>query len=314
MDAKAVKLGVTPTGVASRWSEIPAKQRWAPNTRVTLNNGVQMPVYGLGMSHNGGGDYANGIRSSLAAGVRHFDTAARYGTEKVLGDTLRQWFDDSKASPALKRSDVFVTSKLWPSDADNVKGAFKRSLDKLGMEYVDLYLVHWPGLGGSGQRAKKRRQEVWRELELLADSGSAKAIGVSNFLERHLEDVLETASIAPAVNQIEFNPFQNPKNLVALCEKLGVQVEGYCPLAKGYALRDAKLSAIAKSQSCSIAQLLLRWSLQKHVVTIPKSCTTAHIKSNADGVGMGPLPGNVEALLDSMHKNLRCTWDPTNVD
>lgn len=278
-----------------------------PSSCVRLStSGVDMPVLGLGLSHNGGGDYANAIRASLSLGIRHFDTAARYGTESVLGQEVK--------SSTIDRGDLFITTKLWPQDADDVANALRKSLSALQLDYVDCYLIHWPGLGGEqGGGHRRERQRVWREMERLLDSGRAKSIGVSNFLPRHLNDIVQCSERAtlPDVNQVEFNPLQQQPDLLD-CNSHKIQVVGYSPLAKGAVITNKEVNSIAERCGCSAASAALRWSISKGVPCIPKAMNVDHIKSNVAALGLD-LPEMELRKLDRLHENFRCTWDPSNV-
>ena len=188
----------------------------------TLTNGVEIPVLGIGTSHNNGGISVDALMHALALGCRHVDTAQRYGTEAVVGQALGQ--------SEVEREEIFVTTKLWPDNygTDACFIATKKSLSRLKIDYVDLYLLHWPG-------AKSSRElvETWRAMELILEKGDAKSIGVSNFQERHLDRLIENeASVIPHVNQIEFHPYQQDIGLIEYCTERNICVEGYSPLAK----------------------------------------------------------------------------------
>jgi diketogulonate reductase-like aldo/keto reductase len=280
-----------------------------------LANGVEMPIYGLGLSHNGGFS-VDAVNLSLDLGVNLLDTATRYGNESQVGDILRARAA-SGASPAGIFGDSasrtpFLTSKLWPGDAGDVAGACRTSCAKLGVDSLDLYLVHWPGIWGHGGNNREYRQQVWRQMELLLDSGACRAIGVSNFEQRHLEDVIEECAVVPHVNQIEFNPYQNPASLTAFCRGHGIVVEGYCPLAKGNVLQEPAVLSIARKHGQHAATVLLRWSLQQGVVCIPKSTSAAHIRDNLKVFDIALDDEDMRAL-GSLHCDLRVTWDPTDV-
>lgn len=276
---------------------------------VVLNNGVVMPMYGLGLSHNGGGDYSKAIDVSLNKGVRLFDTASRYRTEEILGERIQNAFGDSVLNSL---NEAFVTTKLWPGDCEDVAGACAASLNRLGRDCIDLYLIHWPGLSNESSIASRVRQDTWRQMECLLESGKCRAIGVSNFLETHLHDLEETWSVCPQVNQIELNPLQYRKNLLQCCCDMNIQVEGYCPLGKGALLSNRNINTMAEKYHCTAAQLCIAWSLHHDVVTIPKSTSRNHIISNLDAVSLTIREDDM-AFLDSLDSDLRCTWNPVNV-
>jgi diketogulonate reductase-like aldo/keto reductase len=267
----------------------------ALDTCVRLRNGVRMPIFGVGTSHNEGGTSTQALVDSIAAGVRHLDTAARYGSEGQVADAISQ----SK----VPREELFVTTKLWPDDAGNVEAALRASLLRLRLQHVDLYLVHWPDLHD--------RRKVWAQMERVLEKGMCRAIGVSNFLQRHLLD-LEGVRTPPMVNQVEYNPFQQPRELHRFCDERGIVMGGYCPLGKGRVLRDPALERVARGVGRTPAQVLLRWSLEKGVVTIPKCSSAAHIRENVDAFGF-QLSAEDTRALDALDRNLRCTWDPTHV-
>lgn len=282
-----------------------------------LQNGVKMPVFGMGTSHNQGGIATDSLQFAFQHGVRLVDTASRYGTEGKVGSAVSTFVKTGKAS----RQDFFLTSKLWPSDAGagGVQHAFERSCKELGVNKLDLYLVHWPGLGECKGDPNERRRQVWREMEALYKSGACRAIGVSNFLERHLQGILRTGcEIIPAVNQIEFNPLQHPAELLQYCQKKKIVVEGYCPFGKGVCLRHPQVRAVAKRTGMLTSQVLIRWSLIKGVVCIPKSNDPDHILQNLACVTPESAskyqlsPADVK-LLDGLHEDLRVTWDPSHV-
>eukprot|EP01062_Namystynia_karyoxenos_P033268 TRINITY_DN24483_c0_g1_i1.p1 TRINITY_DN24483_c0_g1~~TRINITY_DN24483_c0_g1_i1.p1 ORF type:complete len:279 (+),score=55.00 TRINITY_DN24483_c0_g1_i1:94-930(+) len=266
---------------------------------VRLSNGVEMPLLGFGLSHNQGGFDRDAVMAAIAAGVRHFDTAKRYGTEEALGEAIR--------ASGVPRSEFFLTSKLWPDDAGNVQGAYRDSCRRIGVERLDLYLCHWPGVGGDAARLA-----MWRGMEQLLSEGQVRAIGVSNFLEKHLRPLIASCTVRPMVNQIEFNPFQHPAALVDYCRSQDIVVEGYCPLGKGRVLGHQRLAAIAAQLGCSPALVLLRWSLQKGVPTICKTRDPAHAVENTKALDLC-LPAEVMGEMDTWHENMRVTWDPTDV-
>ena len=306
---------------------------------VVLNNGVKMPLYGLGLSHNGGFS-AEAVAHSLRRGVRLLDTAARYGNEEEVGQVVAAHVAAAPAAPP-----PFITTKLWPgavaSEAD-VPAQCAASCARLGVDAVDLFLVHWPGMwggggGGGGWRSNREyRAAVWRQMELLVEAGRARAVGVSNFGAEHLTQLAqladgdegEVAGMVPAVNQIELNPFQNPAPLLAACRERGIVVEGYCPLGKGEALshpavRAAAERATARRRAAAAAapavtgaQVLLRWALQQGVVTIPKSTSIAHIDSNLGCMARDWALDDATDMreLGALHCDLRVTWDPSSVD
>lgn len=243
------------------------------NDPVTLANGTKMPRLGLGTWRSSeGGELERAVRWALGLGYRHIDTAMIYGNEEGVGQAIR----DS----GIPREEIFVTTKLWNDDlrkgADACRAAFDASLRRLRMDYVDLYLVHWPVRGG-------KWQDAWRVLEEIYDGGRgrARAIGVSNFLVHHLEELRTFESVTPMVNQVEFHPRLVQQELLDYCAMRRIQHEAWSPLMQGKELfENATLRRIAGRHGRSVAQVVLRWDVQKGTVTIPKSVTRERIAEN----------------------------------
>lgn len=277
--------------------------RLSLSSRVRLANGVEMPVFGLGVFRAGSGAATeNAVTWALDAGYRHVDTARVYRNEHEVGAAIRRWCERRGA----ERSDLFVTTKLWNDDHgfDRARAAFDASLRALGLGYVDLYLVHWP--------VPERRRESWRALETLVDEGRCRSIGVSNFTVAHLDELLQSARIAPAVNQVELHPFLQQRALVRYCAEHRIVVEAYSPLTKGRRLDDPRLVAIASELGRSPAQVLIRWSLEKGFVVIPKSADRDRIVANANVFDF-ELGERATARLDALEESLRTAWDPSGV-
>lgn len=264
-----------------------------------LNNGIKIPMFGLGTYLNDKGKQAiDSILYALEIGYRHIDTAAMYNNEKEVGEAIRE--------SGIPREEIFVTTKLWNSDHgyDNTIKAFHRSLERLGLDYIDLYLIHWP--------VENLRLESWRALERLYSDGLCKDIGVSNYMERHLDEILNNFSVVPAVNQVEFSPFLYLKELQNYCESKGIALESYSPLTKGHKLKNPRLIEIARSYNNSTSQILIRWCLQKGVIVIPKSSQKEHIKENADVFDFNISEADMNKL-NNLNENYHSSWDPTNV-
>lgn len=226
-----------------------------------------IPVLGLGVWQMKPGEQTEqAIAYALSVGYRHIDTAKLYENEESVGKAIRE--------SNIPREELFVTTKLWPTDAFDAQAALEASLKRLSLAYVDLYLIHWP-VPLFGDR-------VWRQMEALKEMGLAHDIGVSNYSLSHMEDVLTQANIPPAVNQIECNPFSYDKKLIDFCQKNGVIIEAYSPLTRGLHLDHATVVTLAVQYGKSPAQILLRWALQKGAVVIPKSSNPARIAENAD--------------------------------
>ncbi|HVZ64917.1 MAG TPA: aldo/keto reductase [Lacunisphaera sp.] len=267
--------------------------------KVKLNNGVLMPWFGLGVfqvPRDADADMA--VRSAIELGYRSIDTAALYRNERGVGDALR--------SCGVPRQELFVTTKVWNDDirAGRVEKAFEHSLKLLGLDYIDLYLVHWPIRG--------RSVEAWRAMERLLRSGRVRAIGVSNYMIPHLDELLAAAEIVPAVNQIEFHPYLQSKALVAHCERHGIQVEAWSPLQQaGPLLRDPVLTAIARRLDRTVAQVVLRWDVQGGVVTIPKTVQPARMAENAGIFDFELTEADMDAIA-RLDRNERNGADPFN--
>ncbi len=269
------------------------------DTRITLNNGIKIPIFGLGTYLNDNGKQAiDSILYALEIGYRHIDTAAMYENEEEVGTAIRE--------SDIPREEIFVTTKLWNSDHgyNNTIKAFHRSLKLLKLDYVDLYLIHWP--------VENIRLESWRALQKLYYDGLCKSIGVSNYMERHLDELLNNSSVIPVVNQVEFSPFLYLKDLQNYCELKGIVLESYSPLTKGHKLKNLKLIEIGNSYDKSTSQILIRWCLQKGVIVIPKSSQKNHIKENANVFDFNISEADLNKL-DNLNENYRSTWDPTNV-
>jgi diketogulonate reductase-like aldo/keto reductase len=267
------------------------------DTRVTLNNGVEMPMFGLGTYLTRSGKEAqDAVSYALEIGYRLIDTAAMYGNEEDVGEAVRR--------SCIPREEIFVTTKLWNSDHgyDKAIAAFEESQKRLGLDYVDLYLIHWP--------VEDLRQESWKALETLLQEGKCRAIGVSNYMTWHLEELLSTSSTLPAVNQVEFSPYLYLRELHDFCRAHQIQLEAYSPLTKGHQLNDQKLAEVARKYSKSPAQILIRWALQKGVVVIPKSTRKERIKQNAEVFDFAISKGDL-SVLDSFDQGLRTSWDPS---
>ncbi len=249
----------------------------------TLDNGVAMPWVGLGVFNvDEGRQVRDAVTWALDAGYRHIDTASLYGNERGVGEAIRR--------SGLDRADVFVTTKVWNTDQgyERTLRSLDASLERLGMDHVDLFLVHWP--------RPLLIEETWRAMEQILEEGRARAIGVSNFLVHHLEQLLAVATVAPAVNQVEFHPHLQQPELVTFCEDHDIRFESWSPLKRGRILDHPTLTAIASTHGVTVAQVVLRWNLQRGIVTIPKSVTKDRIEENADLFGFSLTPEEVSAI------------------
>jgi diketogulonate reductase-like aldo/keto reductase len=263
-----------------------------------LNNGVKMPVVGLGLWRSEGEDTPRSVRYAVKAGYRHLDGAKAYGNEKGVGEGIRQ--------SGIKREDLFVTTKLWNSDMrKNAQIAgFEKSLKDMRLDYLDLYLIHWPVENFSAS---------WKVLEEIYKSGKARAVGVCNIQIHHLETLFKTAEIIPAVNQFECHPLLSQKPLIDYCVSKGIACEAYSPLGgEGSKLHSHPvLIKIAESKGKSSAQIMLRWNLQRGLIVIPKSVKKERIESNIQLFDF-ELTAEDMAAIDAINKNERFCADPDN--
>ncbi len=257
----------------------------SPVPSVTLNNGVEMPQLGFGVWQVPDDEATAAVATALEAGYRSIDTAAIYGNEEGTGKAL--------AASGLPREELFVTTKLWNSDQgyDTALRAFDASLAKLGLEYVDLYLIHWP------QPRRNAYAETWRALERIAGEGRARAVGVSNFHAPHLRRVIAEGTVVPAVNQIELHPRLPQAELRALHAEHGIATEAWSPLGQGKGLLDSPvIGRVAERYGRTPAQVVLRWHLQLGNVVIPKSVTPSRIRENIDVFGFELDTADLAAL------------------
>lgn len=261
------------------------------NDTTTLNNGVAMPWLGLGVFQSSEGtEVEQAVAIALDVGYRSIDTAAVYGNERGVGAAMR--------TSGVSRDQIFLTTKLWNDDqrASRQMAAFEDSLDRLGTDYVDLYLVHWP--------VKNRIAETWQVMEQIQASGRARAIGVSNFMIHHLEELLAGGGAVPAVNQVEFHPRLIQADLVNFCRSRGIQYESWSPLMQGAMLNSPVVQSLAQQHSHTPAQIILRWNLEHKVVAIPKSVRRSRIEENA-GIFDFALSADDVRALDALEDGTR---------
>ncbi|WP_411844458.1 aldo/keto reductase [Salinicoccus sp. HZC-1] len=263
----------------------------------TLNNGVKMPVIGFGVYKIPEEQMKGTIDAALEAGYRHFDTASFYDNEKGLGDVLR----DSNVS----REELFITTKVWNDDLgyEETLKAFEISLEKLQLDYIDLYLIHWPIEG--------KYTEAWKALEKLYKDKKVRAIGVSNFHKQHLEEIFEIATVKPMLDQLEYHPQLAQKEMRAFCDEHDIQVEAWAPLKRGKFFDEPVIQELVKKYGKSPAQIVLRWDLQTGVSTIPKSVTAERIQQNIDIFDFELTAEDMDKL-DTLDTNQRMGKDPDN--
>lgn len=266
----------------------------------TLHNEVKMPYFGLGVYlSKDGNEVINAVKWAIQSGYRHIDTAAIYNNEEGVGEGIRE--------SGIPREDIFLVSKVWNSEQgyDSTIKAFETSLQKLNTEYLDLYLIHWP--------VKGKYKETWKALEELYRQGRIRAIGVSNFLQHDLEDLLTEASVVPMVNQMEFHPYLVQQDLLDFCRSKNIQYEAWSPLMQGKIFEMDVFKEMALKYKKTIAQLVLRWDLQKGVVTIPKSSKKQRIIDNA-AIFDFSISKEDMVILDKLDKGKRFGPDPDNFD
>lgn len=238
---------------------------------IKLNNGTYIPTIGFGTSLVTGEECIKIIKTAIQAGYRHIDTASAYKNEEEIGKAIKQ--------SEIHRKELFITSKVWKDSMgyENTLKSFENTLKNLDLEYVDLFLVHWPKNNDDNLNI-----ETWRALEKIYKEGKAKAIGVSNFLKHHLEIILNNCDVAPAVNQIEFHPGLVRKETIDFCKEKNIVLEAWAPLGKGKMLSNEFLLNIAKKYNKSVAQLCLKWCLENEVIPLPKSENMERMRQNLD--------------------------------
>jgi diketogulonate reductase-like aldo/keto reductase len=280
------------------------KRKMDIHTTKKLNNGVEIPYLGFGVFQiKDGEETVNAVRWAIEAGYRHIDTASAYRNEKSVGQAIRE--------SGIPRKELFVTTKLGRRDitgGTQMQG-FETSLNLLQTDYVDLYLIHWPVAG--------KTLECWKVLEEIYESGRARAIGVCNCVERHLDELRRNSKIEPAVNQIECHPHLSLQPLAAYCEKHGIAVEAWSPLGGtgGKLLNDPVLKKIAEKHGKSAAQIILRWDLQRGLITLPKSTHQARIIANTDIYKFELSADEMQAIYELDQSPQRSNWgDPNLID
>ncbi|EOR23146.1 aldo/keto reductase [Niallia alba] len=271
---------------------------------VNLTNGVKMPWLGLGVFKVEEGQIlVDAVSSAIKNGYRSIDTAAIYANEAGVGEGIKKGMQEA----GVAREDLFITSKVWTDDLgyEETLKAYEVSLEKLGLDYLDLYLIHWPKEG--------KYKEAWRALETLYKAGKVRAIGVSNFQIHHLEELMKDAEMKPMINQIELHPRLTQKELIAYCVSLGIQVEAWSPLMQGQLLDQPELVEIATKYQKSVAQVIIRWDLQNGIVTIPKSVKEHRIIENGNVFDFTLTKEEMDKI-DALNMDQRVGPDPDNFD
>lgn len=258
-----------------------------------LSNGVEIPKVGFGTWKLEEGEIAyQSVLKALECGYRHIDTAQVYGNERSVGKAMK----DS----GVPREEIFLTTKVWndKGTAEEAKASIEESFEKLQVDYVDLLLIHWPNPEKfqANDGWKERNAQVWSAMEAYYNEGKVKAIGVSNFLQHHLEELFKTAKIKPQVNQIKLSPGLPQEDLVAFCREHDMLLEAYSPLGKGAAFSDETLKALAEKYDCTVAQLALQWSYQHEFLPLPRSQNPENIKSNLEVKGFEIAEEDMETM------------------
>ncbi|QNK77021.1 aldo/keto reductase [Winogradskyella sp. PAMC22761] len=244
-------------------------------TYFTLNNGIKIPSLGFGTWKTPDGETAiKSIKTAVEIGYKHIDAAAIYANEEGVGAGIK--------ACDVERKDLFITSKLWNAERgyESTLKAFEKTLTDLQLDYLDLYLIHWPAAAHQFENWQEINAETWRAMEKLYNEGKIKSLGVSNFMPHHLESLMKTAKIQPSINQIEYHPGFTQPDCVKFCTDNNIQVEGWSPLGRGDVLDNKILKNIAKKYNKSVAQVCIRWALQNHVIPLPKSVTPHRIEEN----------------------------------
>ncbi|MGZ4031796.1 MAG: aldo/keto reductase [Tumebacillaceae bacterium] len=267
-----------------------------------LHNGVKMPWFGLGVyKAEEGAEVKEAVKAALQHGYRSIDTAALYKNEVGVGEAIRE--------SGVPREEIFVTTKVWNTDQgyESTLNAFEESRQKLGLDVIDLYLIHWPGQDAN------RFKDTWKALEQLYKQGRVRAIGVSNFHVHHLQELLRDCEIKPMVNQVEYHPRLTQQELLTFCNEHNIQLEAWSPLMRGQLMDEPTITELAAKYGKTPAQVILRWDLQHGVVTIPKSVRAARIVENADIFNF-ELSDEDMTRIDALNQNHRVGMDPDKLE
>ena len=241
-----------------------------------LNNGVEIPAVAFGTYKAADGKSADVIRTAIEAGYRYFDTASFYGTETYLAEAVRE--------SGIARDEIFIASKLWKTEMgyDNVKSAFRRTLDNLKTDYLDLYLIHWPLPEPGYKDWKQLDKETWKAMEELVREGKIRAIGLSNFLPHHIENILEDCTVRPAVDQIEYHPGYSQEAVVQYCKERDILVQAWSPIGRQRVLTEPLVQELAGKYGVSPAKFCLKFAVQRGIIPLPKSSSMERMKENLD--------------------------------
>ncbi|MBT8231529.1 MAG: aldo/keto reductase [Bacteroidia bacterium] len=273
-----------------------------------LNNEIKIPAIGFGTWQIRDREAViESVKTALSYGYRHIDTAAVYNNEKAIGEGIK--------ISGIEREELFITSKVWNSERgyQTTINAFENSLNRLQLDYLDLYLIHWPATSNQFYNWQKINSETWKALEFLQSQGKIRSIGVSNFLKHHLEPLLDYATVKPAVNQIEYLPGYMQDDCVKYCQEQNIQIEGWSPLGRGKVFSNETLNEIAVKYNKSVAQICIRWALQNNVLPLPKSVTPIRIKENIDVFDF-ELSDSAMILIDQIDDIQSSGFHPDTVD
>lgn len=271
--------------------------------KVKLNNGVEIPEFGLGVFKVSDDEAGENVKNAIINGYRLIDTAQIYGNEEGTGRGIKAGLE----AAGLKREDIFITSKVWNNHIsyDETIAAFYESLNKLGLDYLDLYLIHWPG--------NHAFEESWKALEFLYKEGKIRAIGVSNFNKSHLEELFSFSSVTPVLNQIEYHPKLTQGDLIDFCKKHDILVQAWSPLMQGQILTNETILKIAEIHNRNVAQIVLRWGLQNNILLVSKSVKTERIISNAELDDFSLTKEEMDTI-SNLNENLRVGPNPDTFD
>lgn len=271
--------------------------------KVKLNNGVEIPEFGLGVFKVSDDEAGENVKNAIINGYRLIDTAQIYGNEEGTGRGIKAGLE----AAGLKREDIFITSKVWNNHIsyDETIAAFYESLNKLGLDYLDLYLIHWPG--------NHAFEESWKALEFLYKEGKIRAIGVSNFNKSHLEELFSFSSVTPVLNQIEYHPKLTQGDLIDFCKKHDILVQAWSPLMQGQILTNETILKIAEIHNRNVAQIVLRWGLQNNILLVSKSVKTERIISNAELDDFSLTKEEMD-IISNLNENLRVGPNPDTFD
>ncbi|KAL5328580.1 hypothetical protein ACEPPN_002079 [Leptodophora sp. 'Broadleaf-Isolate-01'] len=278
-------------------------------SKVKLNNALFIPQIQLGVFLTSGKDTENAVRHSLNAGYLAIDSAESYANERECGDAIRSWLESEDNIKGLQRKDLWFTSKVRHNTGyEATRRSIKTGLEKSGMGYMDLYLLHSPHGG------KANRMECWNAVEDAIADGEVLTGGVSNYGVRHLQELLDSnPKVKPAINQIEVHPFNTQTAITSFCEHHGIAIEAYCPLAQAMRFDHLKIVEPSQKYTCTPAQLFVRWSLQHGYIPLPRSIKQERIVSNVD-VAFFQINVADMLVMDGLDEHLVCDWDPTDVE